>query len=93
MEGRHAETVSGFREAIQRFRELGVFFNMAQAGLAFGLAVGPSDPEARAAAEEAREIFARLKATPWVGRVDAVLSGQIQPILEPDIEPQQAQVP
>ena len=39
LEGRHAEAVSGFREAIQRFRGLGVFFNLAQAGLAFGLAV------------------------------------------------------
>jgi hypothetical protein len=39
----------------------------------FAFALGPDDPDARAAAEEAREIFARLGATAWLERLEAVL--------------------
>jgi class 3 adenylate cyclase/predicted ATPase len=92
LEGRRTDAVAGFRDAVRRFRDVGARFNLAWAQLAFAFAVGPSDPEARAAAEEAREIFVGLRAAPWVERVDAVLSGKVQPILAPSSIPQEAPI-
>jgi predicted ATPase len=92
LEGRRADAIAGFRDVVRGFRDVGARYNMAWAGLAFVLAVGPADPEARAAAEEAREVFVSAKATPWVERVDAVLSGKVPPILAPATAPQEAPI-
>jgi len=35
------------------------------------------------AGEEAREVFARVGARPWLERTDDVLSGKVPPILAP----------
>lgn len=83
LEGRRADAVGGFREAIRGMKEVGSILHASQIGLAFALAVGPSDPEARVAAEQGREVFARVRARPWVEKTDAVLNGEVPPVLEP----------
>jgi hypothetical protein len=93
LEDRREDAEVGFRDALKRFRELGQLFLVADAGLEFVLAIGPSDPEARAAGEEAREIFARLGARPWVERAEALLAGRERPILEPSAVPEPAPAP
>jgi hypothetical protein len=93
LEGRPADAFVEFRDALRRFRDLGQFLGLADTSLAFALAVGPADPEARAAGEEAREIFAGLGARPWVERADAVLSGEMRPILEPGPVAEAARAP
>ena len=92
LEGRRSDAAGAFREAIRQMHDVGAHFNAAQMELAFALAVGPSDPEVRAVAEQARELFAGLKATPWLERVDAVLSGQLRPILAPEPIGQEAPI-
>jgi hypothetical protein len=83
LEGRHDEAIRGFRDGVRRFRELGAVFHASQVAVSFAMAVGPSDPEVRTAVEEAREVFSRVGARPWLDRIDAVLSGEVQPILAP----------
>jgi class 3 adenylate cyclase/tetratricopeptide (TPR) repeat protein len=92
LEGRRQEAVSGFREAIRGMHDLGSNLHASQIGLAFALAVGPSNPEGLAAAQEAREFFARVGARPWVEMTDAVLSGQEPPILTPSPLPEEAPI-
>jgi class 3 adenylate cyclase/predicted ATPase len=92
LEGRRAEAVSAFRDAARGLRDVGSNWHAGQIGLAFALAVGPSNPEARAAGEEARDLFARLGARPWLERANDILSGKIPPILEASPVPEEAPI-
>jgi class 3 adenylate cyclase/tetratricopeptide (TPR) repeat protein len=73
VEGRRADAVAGFHEALSLWRDMRQLTAVAQCEVDFAFALGPDDPDARAAAEEAREIFARLGATAWLERLEAVL--------------------
>jgi hypothetical protein len=74
LEGRREDAVSAYREALREFRELGLVVAEADVGLDFVTALGPSAPEALTAAEESRAIYARLGATKWLERLDALLA-------------------
>jgi hypothetical protein len=76
LEGRTSDAVRGYREVIGFWRATEQFYLVAQRGLDFVSAVGPDVPEARAAGEEAREIFAQLGARPALERLDALLGEQ-----------------
>jgi predicted ATPase/class 3 adenylate cyclase len=78
LEGRRSDAVSGFREALRLTREQGLVLGVADYGLDFVTAVGPAEPEARVAAEEARATYERLGAKAWLARLDAVL-GEVAP--------------
>jgi class 3 adenylate cyclase/tetratricopeptide (TPR) repeat protein len=58
---------SGFVSAAATFRELGLLFWLAVALLEHGELTGDTD-----SLDEARALFAELKATPWLQRVDGV---------------------
>ena len=73
LEGRTTDAVRAYREVLRRWREMEQFFFVARRGLNFVTLVGPDEPEARAAGEEARTIFARLGAKPALARLDALL--------------------
>jgi hypothetical protein len=60
LEGRVDEATAGYREAAATFRALDMPLDLGRSQLEFASLVGPADPEARAAAEEAAEIFDRL---------------------------------
>jgi tetratricopeptide (TPR) repeat protein len=72
-EGRPTEALAEYRDALRRWRELGLDFDLARCGLEF-LTSLPDEPEAREAAEESRRIFERLGARPFIERVDAALA-------------------
>jgi tetratricopeptide (TPR) repeat protein len=69
-EGRRQEALAGYREALRRYRELGLEFDLALCGLAVATFL-PDEPEAREAGEEARRIFERLGTRPFIARLDA----------------------
>ena len=75
LEGRRDEAIAGFRDALARLRAIGEDFELARTGLDFGLLVGPGEPAARAAAAEARPIFERVGARPYLERLDAAAAG------------------
>ena len=71
LEGRPDDAIAGYRDALARYRAMGQDFDLACTALDFALLVGPEEPSARAAADEARPIFERAGARPYLERLDA----------------------
>jgi hypothetical protein len=65
LDRRRPEALAGFADAIRRWRELGLDFEAAVCGLNLITMLGPAEPAARAAAEEAGAVFERLGALPF----------------------------
>jgi hypothetical protein len=74
LDGRHDEAIAGYRDALARFRAVNRDFDLACTALDFVLLLGPEDPSARAAAEEARAIFERVGARPYLERLEAAMA-------------------
>ena len=74
LEGRLDEARSAFHEAARRWRQVAMPFDLALSQLLFLQLAEPSDREARAAAEEAREILVRLAAAPFLARLDSIVA-------------------
>ena len=66
LQGRRAEALAEFIDAIRRWRELGLEFEAAVCGLNLVTMLGPLEPEARAVAADAGATFERLGAHPLV---------------------------
>ena len=71
IEGRIDEAILGYREAISRSRASGADFVVATISLDFVHLVGSDHPATRDAAAEARPIFERVRARPYLERLDA----------------------
>ena len=71
--GRSGDALSLHREALQVWRELGLPWDEALCGLDMALLLDPTDPEVTAAADSAREIFARLGAKPFLAQLEEAL--------------------
>jgi tetratricopeptide (TPR) repeat protein len=74
LDGRAAEAIPAYREALRAWRDLGLAWDEALCGLDMATLLDPSEPEVRAAAESAREILVRLGAKPFIARLDAATS-------------------
>jgi class 3 adenylate cyclase/predicted ATPase len=74
LEGRPADALAHYREALRAWRDLGLAWDEALCGLDMATLLDPSDPEVRAAAEAARAILVRLEAAPFIARLDAALA-------------------
>jgi len=70
LEGRTDEAATGYLAAARRWRELEVWFELALSQYDFAATIGTKHPDARAAAEEARQIFTRLGAKPMLQRLE-----------------------
>jgi hypothetical protein len=74
LEGRPGDALSAFREALAGWRDLGSPWREALTATTMATLLEPADPEVRAAAEAAREILVRLRAAPFIARLDAALA-------------------
>ena len=74
LDGRKAEALSLYADAILRFRDLGVPVEQAFTAIEMATLLDPAEPEVRAAAEAARAILVRLGARPFIARLDAALA-------------------
>jgi tetratricopeptide (TPR) repeat protein len=74
LEGRPADALTLYREALRAWRDLGLAWDEALCALDMALLLDSADPEVRAAAEAAREILVRLEAAPFIARLDAALA-------------------
>jgi predicted ATPase len=74
LEGRRSDAIAGFEDGVARYRALGQAFDLACASLDYLLLIGPQEPAVRAAAEEARAIFERISARPYLERLDAAMT-------------------
>ena len=62
LDGRTAEAIAGYRAAIAGWRDLGLPWDEALTSIEFVRFIGPSEPDAQAAADAARVILERLRA-------------------------------
>jgi tetratricopeptide (TPR) repeat protein len=74
LDGRRAEATAAFHDAIRQWQELGFDVEAALAKLTMLTVLGLADAGAREAADEAREVFDRVGAQPFVDRLAAVTS-------------------
>jgi class 3 adenylate cyclase/tetratricopeptide (TPR) repeat protein len=74
LEGRTGEAKALYRSAIRAWRDLGLAWDEALCGLDMALLLDPADLEVRATADTAREILVRLRAKPFIARLDAALA-------------------
>ena len=74
LEGRRGEAVAGYRDAIARWRDLDVPLYLGLCQTDFAILLGPDEPEAAAAADEARALWTRLGSPPMLARLDEGLA-------------------
>ena len=74
LEGRSSVALTGYRDALVTYRDLGLAWDEALCALDMATLLDPSEPEVRAAAEAAGEILLRLGAQPFLERLDAAMS-------------------
>jgi len=94
LEGRRADAVSGYREALRGWRALGCAFDEALAAMDMAILLRPTEremAEASEAVDAARGILIRLGARPLIERLDAALAGtpgsSAPPSAAPDSRP------
>ncbi len=90
LDGRPAEALPLYREALRAWRDLGLAWDEALCGIDMATLLDPADPEVRSAADSAREIFVRLGAKPFLARLDAAIERQAS---APTPEPARARDP
>ena len=71
LEGRPDDALALYRESLRLWRDLGLAWDEAYCALSMAMFLDPTEPEVRAAVEAAKEILIRLKARPFLERLDA----------------------
>ena len=75
LEGRTAEAMTLFRDALGGFRSITGVWDEALTGITMARLLDQNEPEVAEAIRSTREILTRLKATPLLEQLDAVLAG------------------
>jgi class 3 adenylate cyclase/predicted ATPase len=83
-DGRTAEAIAQYRDALRGWRETGMAWDQALTGMDMAILLDPTNPDVMAGAAEAREILSRLGARPFLARLDAAMAEQA-PVAE--VEP------
>ena len=90
-DGQPQEALAIYRAAMNVWRDLGLVWDEALCAIDMASLLGPGEPEVVAAAERARETLVRLRATPFVERLDAAMAARtVRARPEPVAAPQQA---
>jgi tetratricopeptide (TPR) repeat protein len=76
LEGRRAEAIAGYLDALARCRARNDAFDAARYGLELVRLVGLDEPAVRSAAEEARAIFQRVGARPYLETLEAAMDAR-----------------
>jgi hypothetical protein len=87
LEGDREGALAGYREAIRLFRDMDVEFYAALSNLELAIVLGPDEPEAVAAGEEARAYWTRLGSLPLLARLDEGLERSESKRSRPDKAP------
>jgi class 3 adenylate cyclase/tetratricopeptide (TPR) repeat protein len=74
LEGRSADALAFYRDALREWRDLGLVWDEALCGLDMAILLDPADPEVQAAADAAREILVGLEAAPFLARLDDAMA-------------------
>ncbi len=82
LEGRRADAVAGYRAAATALRSLETPFDLARAGLAAAIVLGPDEPGIAELVEESRRTLERLGAVRMIERFEAVLAEGAGPTVD-----------
>jgi class 3 adenylate cyclase/tetratricopeptide (TPR) repeat protein len=74
LEGHTAEALADYREVLQDWADLGLAWDEALCRLDMALLLDPAEPEVRAAAAASREVLVRLRAAPFIARLDDAMA-------------------
>jgi hypothetical protein len=74
LEGRVAEALSAYKEALAAWRALRMAWDEALTGIDMASSLDPTMAEVRAAAEASRDVLTRLEAKPYLAMLDQALS-------------------
>jgi class 3 adenylate cyclase/tetratricopeptide (TPR) repeat protein len=94
LDGRTADAVAGYREALGAWRDLGVANEEALTALDMAILLGPSVPETGPPAAAARAFFARVGARPLLARLDEAMGGPglVEGLAATDVAPVDAAI-
>jgi class 3 adenylate cyclase/tetratricopeptide (TPR) repeat protein len=79
LEGRADDALALYRESLRAWRDLGLPWDEALCALDMATLLDPAEPEVGAAAEVARAILARLRAKPFLERLEEAIHRQLPP--------------
>ncbi len=79
LDGRADDALAAYAQAVRRFRELDLQYCLGMCQLEAAMLIGPDHAKARAAAEEAKEIFTGLGSPPMLQRLNLLLQGSPSP--------------
>jgi tetratricopeptide (TPR) repeat protein len=75
LEGRTQEAVATYRDVVRRALERGEGFEAATDATQLVVLVGAADPAVQAMADDARALFERVGARPWLALLEAAMAG------------------
>jgi class 3 adenylate cyclase/tetratricopeptide (TPR) repeat protein len=79
LEGRPADALLLYREALRGWRDLGLAWDEALCAIDMATLLDAADPEVRAALDVARETLVRVGAAPFLARLDAAIAFSSNP--------------
>ena len=79
LEGRRQDALSLYREALDVWRDLGLVWDEALCAIDMATVLGPREPDVVAVAERARETLIRIRAQPFLERLDAAMAARDEP--------------
>ena len=82
--GQRTDALALYRDAIRRWRELGLVFDEALTCIDMATLLDVDEPEVRAAADSAREILERLGAKPLLARLEAAMQREPSSVAIPE---------
>ncbi len=74
LDGRTADALGSYADAQRRFRDLGVALDEALTAIEMATLLDPTLPEVRAAADAARDFLERVRARPFLDRLEAAMA-------------------
>ena len=74
LEGRYAEALALYRDALKNWRATGAVWDEVLTGISMAQLLDPADPDVAAAVSSTRAILERLRARPYLERLDAALA-------------------
>ncbi len=93
LEGRAADALTGYREALRGWRQIGCAWDEALAVIDMATLLGPTDPDSLAEIEWARATLVRLGAQPYRDRLEAALAKGAAPSVRSQAKPAPVDVP
>ena len=74
LEGRTREALAAYRDVLRSWSDLGLAWDEALSGLDMAQLLDPAEPDVQAAAAASREILVRLRAAPFIARLDEAMA-------------------